>query len=732
MDEALQVVDVATGGLAVAAQDNLAAAPTGNGPGQDLLPAPTKKTRIVDAPRPRGMRGAPAPLLIRLSARSQTHPAALAQDAGLVSAAIGLAVLGGWILDFGVLKSLAPGLHPMKANAAAGFVVAGAALWLKAHEAGRSAVAWRRVGCVLSGLVALLGALTLAEYASGVGFGIDQLLFHESAGAVRTLAPGRMAPASALCFLLIGSALALDERARRRGWLAQFFAVVAGLVALASALAYLYGAPDRYGLGRNTQMALHSIAGFLVLAAGLLCLQPERGIVGLIRHSDTGGLVARRLLPAALLLPVAVGLLKRAGEHAGLWEPRFGSVLVALADIVLFALLVAWVAWSLSRADQARSQAERTLRESESRFRTLFEQSPAIKLLIDPVSGDIVDANAAAVGFYGYAAETLRTMRIAQIDVQAALDVQAQMQHAVVGDRMHLFFRHRLASGELRDVDVYSGPVEIDGRTLLESVVQDVSEQKRAEEERALLQAELLKAQRMEAVGRLAGGVAHNFRNFLTAIAGYSELALTKLSHDSDARLDIEEIKRAAARAGEVTSGLLAFSRREPGDTKPLDVNILVLELQSLLRQLIGEDVELETALTPGLALVEADRSQIEQSIMNLALNARDAMSKGGRLLIATANLELSETLHARGGSLAPGRWVSLAVSDTGCGMDEETRARIFEPFFTTKGERGTGLGLASVFGIVDGIGGRILVESQPDEGTTFTICLPALEQPQA
>jgi two-component system cell cycle sensor histidine kinase/response regulator CckA len=181
-----------------------------------------------------------------------------------------------------------------------------------------------------------------------------------------------------------------------------------------------------------------------------------------------------------------------------------------------------------------------------------------------------------------------------------------------------------------------------------------------------------------------------------------------------------------------VTSGLLAFSRREPGDTKPLDVNILVLELQSLLRQLIGEDVELETALTPGLALVEADRSQIEQSIMNLALNARDAMSKGGRLLIATANLELSETLHARGGSLAPGRWVSLAVSDTGCGMDEETRARIFEPFFTTKGERGTGLGLASVFGIVDGIGGRILVESQPDEGTTFTICLPALEQPQA
>ena len=703
----------------MATHDSLASTPTGDRLAQELSSISTKNSLSVDAAGPREITRAPAPLATRPAAHPQAGWLSLARGAGLASVAIGAIALSGWILDIGVLKSLVPGLARDEGQYGVRPRLGGRCSGLRATKSIAPGSLGAGSATCSRGASRSDGSLTLAEYASGSSLGIDQLLFHEPAGAVRTLVPGRMAPASALCFVLIGAALMLKERARRRGRLVQLLAAAAALTALASGLAYLYGAPDDYGLGRNTQMALHSIAGFLVLSAGILCLQPERGVVGLLRRKDAGGMVARRLLPAALLLPMAVGL--EAGRRAcRAWEPRFGSVLVAVSDIVLFSALIAWVARSLSQADGVRGRVEATLRESERRFRTLFEQSPAIKLLIDPTNGDIVDANAAAVGFYGYPAETLRQMQIGAISAQPVVDIQAEMQRASRGGRAHLF-DHRLASGELRQVEVYSGPVEIDGRTLLESVVQDVSEQKRAqkalrvseerfrrlaenlpdpiyryrfnpepalefvsraitevlghppedfyrdpkliwrlidpesrpllaelaaapaegpalikrrhpdgrnliwtethsvltrdgrgelvavqgilrdvtaqrqaEEERALLQAEFLKAQRMEAVGRLAGGVAHNFRNFLTAIVGYSELASTNLPEGSAARADIEEVKQAAERASEVTNGLLTFSRREMGEAQPLDLNVLVLELQSLLRQLIGEEVELE------------------------------------------------------------------------------------------------------------------------------------------
>jgi two-component system, cell cycle sensor histidine kinase and response regulator CckA len=244
-----------------------------------------------------------------------------------------------------------------------------------------------------------------------------------------------------------------------------------------------------------------------------------------------------------------------------------------------------------------------------------------------------------------------------------------------------------------------------------EGTTHDISERKRAEAERERLESELRQAQKMEAIGRLAGGVAHDFNNLLTAIGGYVELLLAELPEDDPRRADAEEIEKAARRASSLTRQLLAFSRRHPLERESIDLNEVVHDMERLLRRLIGADVELVTVLAARLGLVEADRGQLEQVIVNLAVNARDAMPNGGRLIIETADA---------------GDHVSLSIRDTGVGMDAETTARVFEPFFTTKavGE-GTGLGLSTVFGIVEQSSGRIFVDSAPGAGTTFTIELP-------
>jgi signal transduction histidine kinase/CheY-like chemotaxis protein len=274
---------------------------------------------------------------------------------------------------------------------------------------------------------------------------------------------------------------------------------------------------------------------------------------------------------------------------------------------------------------------------------------------------------------------------------------------------------------------------EIAERRATEEKVRGINEEleervvKRTAEQSAL-QDQLLHSQKMEAVGRLAGGVAHDFNNLLTVILGNNEILRSYVSRDAAAVEYADEVLHAAERASALTNQLLAFSRRQVAVPRILDLNEIVMSIDKMLRRIIGEDIQLVTHLSPGVPPVKADPSHLDQVIMNLAVNSRDAMPEGGQLTIETAAVELNEEYANRHIGVAPGHYVMLAVSDTGSGMDAATKARLFEPFFTTKEKgKGTGLGLSIVYGIVKQNGGDILVYSEPGRGTAFKLYLPAV-----
>lgn len=338
------------------------------------------------------------------------------------------------------------------------------------------------------------------------------------------------------------------------------------------------------------------------------------------------------------------------------------------------------------------------------------------------LQGRILEVNDAYCQLTGYSRGELLLMSVADVEaVESAEEVRAHIQRVIEAGSGRFETRHRRKDGMLVDVDVSVRYSESEGGRLF-AFFRDVTERKRLEEQ-------LRQSQKMEAIGRLAGGVAHDFNNLLTVITGYS-LALKEQLEASDPRLQpIEEIQKAAERAAALTRQLLVFSRRQVLQPRAVDLNALVTNMTGMLRRLIGEDIEFVSALAPSLWPVKADPSQIEQVIMNLAVNARDAMPDGGTLTIETDNVESVRTIGLVQSPIYGSPAVRLTVRDTGKGIDPETRSHMFEPFFSTKElGKGTGLGLATVYGIVAQSGGTIDVKSEPGLGTAFTIYLPRVD----
>src|SRR5436190_8217116 len=364
-----------------------------------------------------------------------------------------------------------------------------------------------------------------------------------------------------------------------------------------------------------------------------------------------------------------------------------------------------------------RKRAEEGLLENERRYRLLFQANPEAMWVYDCETLRFLAVNAAAVQRYGYSEQEFLAMTLRDIRLASEL---ARFEERLLNDTgTFTGFRHRRKDGTLIDVDIESQPISFAGRPARLVLARDVTARRQLEEQ-------LRQAQKMEAVGQLAGGIAHDFNNLLTAILGCTQLLLHATPPEDERREDIEEIKNAGLRAAELTRQLLAFSRRQVLAPKLLDMNAVVATMDKMLRRLIGEDVALVTELAADLGPVSADPGQLEQVLLNLAVNARDAMPQGGRLTIATANVLLTEEYAERHHRLPPGQYVLLAVSDTGVGMDEATQKHLFEPFFTTKEVgKGTGLGLATVYGIVKQSGGYIWVYSEAGHGTTVKVYLP-------
>jgi two-component system, cell cycle sensor histidine kinase and response regulator CckA len=642
----------------------------------------------------------------------------VSQFCAAAAIAIGALVLAGWLFDVRVLMQVLPGQVAMVPNTALGFLLAGVALWQRASHAGRSRVAASRAAAAVTGL---LGFLNLVEYVSGKSLGFDELLFRDPAGLTGVL-PGRMAVITAVGFVALAAAL-LTLDLHRAPWTSDGLALLPGILAMVSLTGYAFGVGSLYWIGVYKGMAINTALAFLALTVGVLFVH-ARGLSRLLVSDTAGGVLARRILPFALLAPVLFGWLRIGGEQLGLYGPELGGALHAVFDALILTVVLLGTTAALMRADEKRRSSEQALREAEKKYRSIFEN--AIEgIFQNTPEGRFITVNPSFARMLGYASP--EELLAATHDIESQLWVHPEKRQEyrrlletngfVTGFEVELRRKDgsilwasdcsRMVRGPTGAIEYFEGTLEdITGRRQLET--------------------QLRVSQKMEAIGRLAGGIAHDFNNLLTAILGYSELMEEQLPDDEDLLSSLHEIHKAGERAAALTRQLLAFSRRQVLQPKVLDLNAVVSEVEKLLRRLIGEDVELVTRLDPALGSVKADPGQLEQVLMNLAVNARDAMPEGGTLTVETANTVLDTGFTTANPGARSGEYAILTVTDTGIGMSDEVRSHAFEPFFTTKEHgKGTGLGLATAYGIVKQSDGYITVDSEPGRGTTFRIYFP-------
>ena len=390
-----------------------------------------------------------------------------------------------------------------------------------------------------------------------------------------------------------------------------------------------------------------------------------------------------------------------------LGDPDIGAIVSNIRDIT-----------EKVRADEA-------LRGSEERFAKAFQSSPLPIIITTWEETRFQDVNNAALELAGYSREEVIGRTVDELNIWGSAEDRAAFYQMLLdsGHVKALQSTFRTRKGEIRHVELFSDTIELDGISCLLTIVRDTTESLK-------LEAQFRQAQKMDAIGRLAGGVAHDFNNMLAVIVGYIQLLQDHIGSNDGAQKNIEQIRKACERAAGLTRQLLAFSRKQIVQPKVLNLNIIVNNISKMLLRMIGEDITLSMIPEFPLGNIKADLGQIEQALMNLVINARDAMPHGGRIIIETRNAELKEDQAQYRPVVVSGPYVMLSITDTGTGMDEPTMARIFEPFFTTKGAgKGTGLGLSMVYGIVKQSNGYIWVTSETGKGATFKMYFPRVEE---
>jgi PAS domain S-box-containing protein len=689
------------------------------------------------------------------------------QSVALAAIVLGLTVLYGWVIDSPALKSVAPGFVTMKPNAAFAITLLGLSLHAL-HDP--TAAKLRGLGQWTARLAIAIGALTLVEYLTGWSLGIDELVFRDPEKLAGTATRGRMAATTAIDVIALGLALLWLDVPGRVGHV-EFASLVALLVSLFAYLAHLYAVELLQGTGGYTHMAVHETAAFCALACGIVAARPRQGLMAVVASPRVSGRMARRLLPAAVGIPVLLAGLGFAGLRAGLYHPLFALASLTVAIIVGMSAIILWCARSLEDLDRERERsyeerrrAEEAARRSAERFHWLVDGVRDYAMSLVDARGFVQTWNPGAERVLGHRdAEVIgrsHSIFYTRDDVQRRKP-EHDLQRAVEeggfdeqGPRVRKdgtqFWAHVTINPLTADDGRLRGFVYVSRDVTAEKqAAEDLEKEKaaRTSREQTLQQAlaslarthdqlknaqlGVLQNEKMESIGRLAAGVAHEVKNPLAVIQSGIDYLSSGVDANGASAEVLDEMQKAVARATAILGGLVDFSVPRTLDLEVMDLNRVIVEaLRQVKHEIDRSGVEVAMSLDERLPEVRIDRLKMEQVFVNILLNAVQAMPNGGTLSIQSYVARTRTELVSAGSRTSPllhprERAIVVEISDTGSGIPADHLRKIFEPFFTTKPTRkGTGLGLTLTKTIVDMHGGWVNVTNRKEGGVRVTVTL--------